>query len=130
MTRTDASADQPTQREPSASSTASTDSRLAAYLREDEHLLARKRSATVSVVEPVDPQRKTMLGRLFLTDRRLICLNGGIESIELADIRELGITRDRLLISLVDSRGVVINLEGPAAFRSRVAAAIRALRHN
>jgi len=97
-------------------------------LRADERLLEPHRMASISVVHRNGVRSAAHFGSLYLTDRRLIHLNGHTSTIELSEIAELGIARHRLLLSLKDATGVILDLEHATAFRARVAAALGALR--
>ena len=67
-------------------------------------------------------------GQLYLTDRRLLHLDGETVAIDLTDIEELTLAGDRLLITLSGLHGLVIDTTDAAEFRAAVAAAINALR--
>jgi len=96
-------------------------------LRPDEHVLD-ERTGAISEVGEDGHASHAREGRLYLTDRRLIHVDGGVSSIELADITELGVASRRVFITLSGARGVVVDVVRPARLRSSLALAVAALR--
>jgi hypothetical protein len=101
---------------------------IAPFLRDDERVLVRAGTAKLTRVSPDRSRAPSVTGTLFLTDRRLMNVDGDLYSIELADITELAISGDQLLVSLRGSLGAILDLDSPQEFRSSVAAAISAAR--
>jgi hypothetical protein len=97
-------------------------------LRAHEELLEARSDVQMRVVRNDGAESRPDLGTLYLTDRRLIHLDGKAASIELTDIRELSLARHRLLLSLQDATGVILDLRGAGSLRARVATALSALR--
>jgi hypothetical protein len=78
---------------------------------------------------------QTQAGRLYLTTSRLVLLTRPSDSpdvlelsVELADIEELALVGERLLVSLADGSGLTIDAGRPRLLRVQVAAARAAAR--
>ena len=67
-------------------------------------------------------------GTLYLTSRRLVHLGQVNVTVQLSDIVETSLAAERLLLSLRDGEGLTIDVERPRTFRTKIAAAMRALR--
>jgi hypothetical protein len=67
-------------------------------------------------------------GTLYLTSRRLLHLGQVTVNVRLTDIVESSIAGERLLVSLADGEGLVLDVDRPRQLRAEIAAAIRALR--
>ena len=67
-------------------------------------------------------------GSLHLTFRRLLHIGQVTVDVRLTDIVETALAGERLLISLSDDEGLVVDLDRPRQLRTEIAAAIRALR--
>ena len=111
-----------------APDSANLDPVIAPYLREREQILVRRSNARLTPVSPGQQPSPPVSGPLFLTDRRLMNLEGKLHSIELADITELAISGDKVLVTLRGSHGAILELDSPDEFRSSIAAAISASR--
>ncbi len=98
------------------------------HLGADERLLDRRARAALTRIADDAVSSTTVDGAVYLTDRRLLHLDGTPTSIPLEDIDELAISSERLLITVRASRGVILEVDSPRQFRSKVAAAISALR--
>jgi hypothetical protein len=93
---------------------------LAAPLEEGEQVVARRTSARLRVVETSGGISEGTDGTLFLTDRRLLHA-GPLRSVPLADITELTIAGDSVLISLADGRGLLLEASSAADLRTAIA---------
>ena len=67
-------------------------------------------------------------GTLYLTSRRLLHLGQVTVNVRLTDIVETSIAGERLLVTLADGEGLVLDVDRPRQLRAEIAAAIRALR--
>lgn len=67
-------------------------------------------------------------GTLYLTSRRLLHLGQVIVDVRLADIVETSLAGERLLVTLSDGEGLMLDVDRPRQLRAEIAAAIRALR--
>ena len=67
-------------------------------------------------------------GTLYLTSRRLVHIGQVTVNVQLADIVETSLAGERLLVTLSDGEGLMLDLDRPRQLRAEVAAAIRALR--
>jgi hypothetical protein len=104
------------------------DAELAAHLEPGEQLLATRSTSLLDCV-PSDPlDCPPSSGPMHLTDRRLLQIGPDRTTIELSLIEELSLAGERLLLSLGDGRGFVIELPRPRLFRVEVATALRAAR--
>ena len=107
-----------------------TDAVVAAHLEVDEHLLCSRARAVVRRVE-IDEESRAVVtaeGPLYVTNRRLLHFSDHIESIALLDIDELAMADDRILVTLVGSRGLTLDVDNPHQLRVLIAAAKAALR--
>jgi hypothetical protein len=107
--------------------------RIRPRLGADEPLLARRTEAAVMNIAADGVASEAVNGALYLTDRRLLHIGGGLDTselqIDLRDVKELAMTGERrLLVTLRGVRGLIIDLESPIEFRAQVALAISALR--
>jgi hypothetical protein len=96
-------------------------------LRDGERVLDERADAALARVTDNRRSSAPTSGKLVLTNQRLVHLGTGIE-LELADIHELALAGDRLLVTLAGLRGVIIDMERAADFRSAIADAKSALR--
>jgi hypothetical protein len=67
-------------------------------------------------------------GTLYLTSRRLVHLGQVVLSVNLADLQESSLAGERLLLTLRDGEGLVLDVDQPRLLRAEMAAAGRALR--
>ena len=67
-------------------------------------------------------------GTLYLTSRRLLHLGQVTVNVRLTDIVETSIAGERLLVTLSDGEGLILDVDRPRQLRAEIAAAIRALR--
>ena len=67
-------------------------------------------------------------GTLYLTSRHLLHLGQVTVNARLTDIVETSIAGERLLVTLADGEGLVLDVDRPRQLRAEIAAAIRALR--
>ena len=65
-------------------------------------------------------------GRLYLTTQRLMVVGGAPLDVELAEIEELGLAGERLLVTLRDGTGLAIDASRPRLMRVQIAAALAA----
>lgn len=67
-------------------------------------------------------------GNLYLTSRRLVHIGQVTVNVQLTDIVETSLAGERLLLSLREGEGLVLDVDRPRQLRTEIAAAIRALR--
>jgi len=67
-------------------------------------------------------------GTLYLTSRRLLHIGQVTVNVRLADIVETSLAGERLLVTLSNGEGLVLDVDRPRQLRTEIAAAIRALR--
>lgn len=101
---------------------------IAPYLRKEERVLARREHAELARVGLDGMSSDAVSGELYLTDQRLVHLDGEPRSIELDDIVEIGLAGNRLLLTLRGLLGAIIDTDSPAEFRAAVADSISAQR--
>ena len=106
------------------------DALVAAHLDGDERLLWSAGQAIVRRVEIGEDSRTVVSeeGPLYVTDSRLLHFGSRMESIGLLDIDELSMADDRILVTLVGSRGLTLDVENPHQLRVLIAAAKAARR--
>ena len=104
------------------------DSRVLAQLRVGERLLEHRSQAALTRVTDDTHSADPTNGALVLTDQRLLHLDGKDIAIDLAEIEELALAGDRLLVTLAGLHGVIIETDATPEFRTAVATAISALR--
>ena len=103
---------------------------VSARVEDGERVLGMRASATVRRVDVEEDTRAVVSteGPLYVTDRRLLHLGPEMESIELLDIDELVMADDRILVTLVGSRGLTLDVDNPHQLRVLIAAAKAARR--
>ena len=81
-------------------------------------------------VERHDPAGRAIPhpGRLYLTTQRLVVAGAVPLSVRVADIREVALAGERLLVSLVDGSGLTLDVSWPRVLRVQIAAALIGLR--
>lgn len=67
-------------------------------------------------------------GSLYLTSLRLVHTGQVTVNVQLTDIVELSLAGERLLVTLGNGEGLVLDVDRPRQMRTEIAAAIRALR--
>ena len=104
--------------------------RLAALLDRDEWLIAVRTSATLDRREPRpgEPARAGLGGELAVTSRRLIWAGRQVLTFELAEVEEIVLSGDRLLVVMRDGVGVALDVDQPRLLRVHIAAARAAAR--
>ena len=98
---------------------------VAPHLDPDERVLWTSSAAVLRRVD-VDDDRHPVLreeGPLYVTDRRLLHVGPHVESISLLDIDELSMADDRILLTLVGSRGLTLDVDAPQQLKVLIAAA-------
>jgi hypothetical protein len=93
------------------------------YLAQGESLLGVRSEAVLGRVEEDGRGAVRAEGRLYVTNRRLLHLGERVSSFLLADIVELAMSDERILVTLADSRGATLDISDPRRFRVLVAAA-------
>lgn len=96
------------------------------HLADDE--LVHGLRARAILKAPGDDRALGYGGTLYLTSRRLVHIGQVTVNVQLADIVETSLAGERLLVTLSDGEGLMLDLDRPRQLRAEVAAAIRALR--
>ena len=102
------------------------DGDLRQHLVPGEVVHALRRSAILS--RPGSDDDREIGGTLYLTSERVVHLGQVPMSVQLTDIVETSVAGERLLLSLHDGNGLVVDCSGPRAFRTQLADAIRGTR--
>jgi hypothetical protein len=100
-----------------------TDAEAAPHLADDERVLGMRAQADLGRLDEATRATVRHSGRLYVTDRRLLHLGEEVVSVSLADIVELAMSDERILVTLAESRGVTLDISDPRRFRVLVAAA-------
>lgn len=108
------------------------DDSVAPYLEPDERLLWTCDLAIVRRVDVDDEGRGvvTEQGSLYVTDHRLLHFGSRVQAVALLEIDELAMADDRILVTLVGSRGLTLDVDNPHQLRVLIAAAKAARRLN
>lgn len=102
------------------------DERIAPHLFPDE-LVHRLRTHAI-LNAPGDDRALGYGGTLYLTSHRLVHLGQVMVTVQLTDIVETSLAGERLLLTLRDGEGFIVDLDRPRLMRAEIAAATRALR--
>ena len=97
-------------------------------LHPDERVVDVRQSAVVSRHLPETTAPTGLPGRLYLTTRRLLLLGHEPLDVDLAEIDELAVAGERLLVTLRDATGLSIDASRPRLLRVQIAAALAAVR--
>ncbi len=90
--------------------------------------LVEVRSAVVLERHVRDLPVETVSGRLHITNKRLLLVGRRTIATDLADVEELSLAAERLLVTLRDGSGLSFDAGSPRLLRVHVAAAIAAER--
>jgi hypothetical protein len=101
------------------------DGPVAERLRAGETVIDARTSAVVSRHLRGDGT-EDFPGRLYLTTQRLMVVGGAPLDVELAEIDELALAGERLLVTLRDGTGLSIDASRPRLMRVQIAAALAA----
>ena len=106
------------------------DARIAALLARDETLIAVRASAILERREPrpSEPTGSGVGGQLAVTSQRLILAGRHLLTFDLAEVEEIAMSGDRLLVVMRDGLGVTLSVEQPRLLRVEIAAARAASR--
>ena len=106
------------------------DDTIAPLLDRQERVLGGPDMAILRRVDVEEDTRAVLReeGPLYVTDHRLVHIGNHVESISLLDIDELAMADDRILVTLVGSRGLTLDVETPQQLRVLIAAAKAARR--
>jgi hypothetical protein len=100
------------------------DEAIAPILQQGERVVA-VRPGTIAERHGDDGSVGVVNGRLYLTTQRLVLLGAATTEIPIADITELSLAGDRLLVSVVGGRGLMVDAGSPRLLRTQIAATIR-----
>ena len=106
------------------------DERLARLLDPGERALAVHPSAALDRRESALARRPApgLAGNLYLTSRRLVLVGRHVLTFDLAEIDDVVLSGERLLVAMRDGTGITLDVEGPRLLRVQIAAARSALR--
>jgi hypothetical protein len=106
------------------------DARIAPLLELDEQVVAMRRSALLERRQPPpgSDAPSGIAGDLYLTSRRLVLVGRLTLSFELADIEQVMLAGERLLLVMRDGQGAMVDAPGPRLLRVEIAAARAAAR--
>ena len=101
------------------------DAAIAPVLGLDERVVAVRRSVQLDRRQPIPGSDAPLglAGDLYLTSRRLALVGRVMVSLDLADIEEVGLSGERLLLALRDGQGISLVVEQPRLLRVEVATA-------
>jgi len=102
------------------------DESIAKHLLPDELVHTLRIHAILNA--PGDDRSLGYGGTLYLTSRRLVHLGQVMVTMQLTDIVEASLAGERLLLTLRDGEGFIMDLDRPRMLRAEIAAATRALR--
>ena len=107
------------------------DERLATLVEHDEWVIAVRTPAILDRREqrPGEPARPGLGGQLAVTSRRLIWAGRQVLTFELAEVDEIVLSGDRLLVVMRDGVGVALDVDQPRLLRVEISAARAAARH-
>ena len=97
----------------------------------DEWVIAVRTPAILDrrVQRPGEPAREGLGGQLAVTSRRLIWAGRQVLTFELAEVEEIVLSGDRLLVVMRDGVGVALDVDQPRLLRVEISAARAAARH-
>jgi hypothetical protein len=100
------------------------------HLERDERLLGTREAAILRRVDVEEGGRAVVSerGTLYVTDRRLLHFGSRWEAVPLLDLDELAMADDRILVTLVGSRGLTLDVGNPHQLKVLIAAAKAARR--
>lgn len=102
------------------------DERVAPHLLAGEVVHSLRPSAILK--PPGDERALGYGGTLYLTSGRLLHIGQVTVNVQLSDIVETSLAGERLLITLRDAEGLILDLDRPRLLRTEIAAAMRGLR--
>lgn len=102
------------------------DDRIESQLLDGETVHSLRPSAILK--SPGDDRALGYGGTLYLTSQRLLHIGQVTVNVHLNDIIETSLAGERLLITLRDAEGMVLELDRPRLLRTEIAAAMRGLR--
>jgi hypothetical protein len=106
--------------------TITADDAVRPHLADDEVVHGLRTRAILKA--PGDDRALGYGGTLYLTSQRLLHLGQVTMNVRLDDIVETSLAGERLLVTLSDGEGLMLDVDRPRQLRAEVAAAIRALR--
>ena len=92
-------------------------------LAESERVLDWRAQAGLSRVSEQTRAVARHDGPLYITRERLVHLGESMTSVPLTEIEELAMADDRILVTISNSRGLMLDVEGPRQLRVLLAAA-------
>lgn len=98
------------------------------YLGDGERVLGRRERAVLTRVDEGGQSAQREEGALYVTSRRLLHIGERVTSIDLDDVVELAMAEDRILVTLAEARGLMLDVGDPRQFRVLIAAAKSAAR--
>lgn len=99
------------------------DERIAPHLHRGERVHSLRTSAILRT--PGDDRALGYGGTLYLTSQRLAHIGQVTVNVQLSDIIETSVAGERLLITLRDAEGLILDVDRPRLLRTEIAAAMR-----
>jgi len=99
------------------------DERIAPHLHPGELVHSLRTSAILKA--PGDDRALGYGGTLYLTSQRLAHIGQVTVNVQLGDIIETSVAGERLLITLRDAEGLILDVDRPRLLRTEIAAAMR-----
>lgn len=103
------------------------DDRVSPHLHPGEYVVGLRPDATVTRIEQTGDRPVRADGALYVTNHRLLQIGDRLTSIPLNEIAELAMADQRILVTLTDARGVMLDVADPRQLRVLLAAAKSAL---
>ena len=99
------------------------DATVAPHLAGDERVLGVRAAASIARIDEVTQAAVRDEGPLYVTSTRLLHLGARLTSVSLADVEELAMADDRILMTIRGSRGLMLDVSEPRQLRVLLAAA-------
>jgi hypothetical protein len=101
---------------------------ISPHLEAEERLLGRRAQATVGRIDDSTRAAVHDGGPLYVTTARLLHVGHEVTSVSLAEISDVAMADDRILVTISGGRGLMLDVSEPRQFRVLLAAARTALR--
>lgn len=99
------------------------DATVARHLADGERVLGLRAAASIVRIDEGTQAAVRDEGPLYVTSSRLLHLGARVTSVDLADVEELAMADDRILLTIRGSRGLMLDVSEPRQLRVLLAAA-------
>ena len=106
------------------------DEQIGPLLEPLERVYATRRAAALDRRQPLPAPGACLPGDLYVTSRRVIQVGCPLVALDLADIREVELSGNRLLLMLTDGSSVALAVDQPRLLRVEISAARAACRRS